>query len=304
MSDDLDSLLRAAIFDAVDDVEPVDRLADIRRQARSKTQHRLTWYAAGGSLLGAAAVVAVVVAVSGPGATTGADPAATEKTYSIYYVGPGPDGPAAAPAVLYSSLETGATALDLLMGTPTDPDYRTRWPAGSLVSYTANAESIEVTVGPDAPLADDLALQQLIFTLQGIEESAAPVTVLDPQGGTAPQTLVRADELSVLSLMSITEPRERAVIPAASTSFTATGRGNSFEAGGACFLRGDGGFEAGPYLAQMSGWMEPRLFPWELSVDLSDVPPGIYTFSCITDDPTGGAEGRGTDTDTRTVIVE
>ncbi len=316
MNDDLAPLLRAAISGAADDIEPLDRLDHIRRMTRASASRRRAWCIAGGSLLAAAAAVTVIVAVTGPGAstgpTTGADPAsagvspppASQGTYPIYYVGPAPDGPAAPVAVLYSSLETGTSALDLLMRTPTDPDYRTRWPEGSLVSYTVTADSIEVIVGPGAPLDDDLAVQQLVFTLQGVEDSKLAVTVLGSPVGAAPPTFDRADDLTVLSRMSITEPAEGTVIPAGSGSFTATGQGNSVEASGACFLRGDDAFESGPYLAQMSGWMEPRLFPWELSVDLSDVPPGTYTFACATDDPSGGEEGRGADTDTRTVIVE
>ena len=46
-----------------------------------------------------------------------------------------------------------------------------------------------------------------------------------------------------------------------------------------------------------------RLYPWETEIDLSDLAPGIYTFVAMTDDPSGGTEGSGPFTDTRTIIV-
>jgi hypothetical protein len=47
-----------------------------------------------------------------------------------------------------------------------------------------------------------------------------------------------------------------------------------------------------------------RLYPWETEIDVSDLEPGTYTFAAMTDDPSGGAEGPGATTDTRTIVVE
>ena len=51
-----------------------------------------------------------------------------------------------------------------------------------------------------------------------------------------------------------------------------------------------------------AGWIE-RLYPWEVEVDVSGLPFGHYTFVALTDDPSGGTEGFGPASDTRTIIV-
>ena len=52
------------------------------------------------------------------------------------------------------------------------------------------------------------------------------------------------------------------------------------------------------------GWMD-RLYEWETEpIDVSALPPGRYTFVAMTSDPSGGAEGFGPTSDTRTIIVE
>lgn len=360
MSDDLDPMLRAAISDAVDDVEPTDRLAAIRLQTRGATVRRRGWYAAGGSLLVAAAAVTVAVVATGPDGTRAADPASGPTTSAptapatdpptspagpapeatdapsgtteaqgelraIYYLGAGPDGPDAPGDVLFRSFERGAPGdsgtgpLDLLMRTPSDPDYRTLWPAGSLVGVSDPEAGMVFVRLDDQALRDrpagmtereaELSVQAVVYTLQASfqEQVAVQFTLGDNPvdqvfGVPTSEPLARADALDVLSHMMISTPAEGSTV---SGSFAADGQGNSFEATGNCsLLDRSGETVVGPLIAMMTGWMEPRLFPWELTVDLSDVPPGTYTFACITDDPTGGAEGRGTDTDTRTVIVE
>lgn len=308
-ADDLDPRLRAAIHEAADAVEPTDRLAAIRQGTRASARsRRRAWYAAGGGLVAAAAVAALaVVVLTRPGTGTAVDPAgppSATSTSTVYYVGPGPDGPQAPAAALYVEEVEAGSVLEAVMTPPRDPDYRTAWPTGSLVSYEVGPDEIAVVVGEGAPLDDDLALQQLVHTLQAHEDSEAVLSLTLEDSDAPPVDVARGDDLDVLSHMSITTPAEGTTYAAGTRSFTATGQGNSFEAGGGCFLRGDDGVEAGAFPVQMSGWLEPRLFPWEITVDLTDVPPGSYVLACITDDPTGGAEGRGTDTDTRTVIVE
>ena len=48
----------------------------------------------------------------------------------------------------------------------------------------------------------------------------------------------------------------------------------------------------------------PPLPLGDRTIDVSDLAPGTYTFVAMTDDPSGGAEGFGPITDTRTIIVE
>lgn len=338
MDDDQD--LQAALASAVDDVEPTDRLTRIRQETRSNVRRRRTWLAAGGASLAVASVVTIALVAGAPSPQRAQEPAASpssaptqkttagpspeppaiESTYSVFYLGAGPDGPDAPADTLYRASVDSPSLAEALTGSPSDPDYRTLWPIGSLGEIADAGDFVLVDLTDEA-LAERpaemsteearLALQQIVYTVQAAYDTDAGVLFEMPDGGDAETVygvavgLVEpSPALEVLSLMSIDEPAEGATYQRDAGSFTASGRGNSSEASGACFLRGDGGFEAGPYLAQMSGWMALRLFPWEATVDLRDVPPGTYTFACSTDDPSGGTEGRGTDTDTRTVVIE
>ena len=53
-----------------------------------------------------------------------------------------------------------------------------------------------------------------------------------------------------------------------------------------------------------SGLHGPRLFPFSGEIDVSSLDPGTYTLIVETDDPSGGAEGPGAFTDTRTFVIE
>ena len=53
-----------------------------------------------------------------------------------------------------------------------------------------------------------------------------------------------------------------------------------------------------------TGWMENRLFPFSGEIDVSSLDPGRYTLIVETDDPSGGAEGIGAFSDTRTFVIE
>jgi hypothetical protein len=46
-----------------------------------------------------------------------------------------------------------------------------------------------------------------------------------------------------------------------------------------------------------------KLSPWNVSVDLSDLAPGTYTFVATNDDPSGG-EGFAPDSDSKTFVIE
>ena len=50
--------------------------------------------------------------------------------------------------------------------------------------------------------------------------------------------------------------------------------------------------------------MEPKLFPFETTVDVSGLKPGDYTFWATTDDPSGGTEGIGAMTDDKSFTVQ
>jgi hypothetical protein len=222
---------------------------------------------------------------------------------TVYYVGPGPDGPDARAAALYPVELLGyGTPLAHLMSTPDDPDLRTLWPAGSLTSYDVLPDRIEVRV-TGGPVDDPLARQQLAHTLTSSLGTDLPVVLEWADGREEPiRPFATAPLFSVVSHLVLAEPSEGATH---SGSLTARGLSNGFEASVACRLRSTGGAgEHGPFVGQAEGWLEERLYPWELEIDLRGVAPGEYELACSTDDPTGGTEGAGAWTDTRTITVE
>lgn len=307
-----DDFLRDALEDAVADVEPVDRLTAIRTRTRTARRTRRSWYVAGTAGLAAAAVVvAVAVVTSGDDAGTRPDvatsPTPTDtptddspvvdppaETTPVYYVGPGSDGPDGRERALYRYFEPAGDPLELLMSTPSDPDYQTSWEPGSLQSFRVLEDRIVVQGDPAG--TDELAMQQLVYTLQAATNSRLPVQVTNPFIDTEP--VDRADPLEVLSHVSISDPGERY---AYSGSFTARGVGNGYEGTIGCRLVGDGGQTAWSGVA-LAGAGE-ALEPWTLDVDLTGVAPGGYVLVCQDEDPTAGAEGIGAFTDDRTIVV-
>ena len=341
-----DDELRAAIGDAVCDVEPTDRLGEIRRATHLPARRR--WYVVGGAAVLAAAVVVTAVAVLaqgdapraadpiGPAATTRTSPTAISgPAVPVYYVGPGPDGPNAPASTLYRYFEHGGTPLDLLMRTPSDADYRTLWPVGSLVVASDPEAGLVYVTLRDASLRErpdamseveaELAVQQVVYTLTAAlqDDFVVRFRYQDPNddsttvpldrvlgieipeqevdGTTIPGSVRKAPQLDVLNEMSISDPAEGASYAG---SFTARGVSNGFEASVYCRLIDANGTQVWDAPTTAGGWLEPRLFPWRLEVDLGNVEPGEYTFTCTTDDPTGGAEGYGAATDTRSLTVE
>jgi len=328
-----DDDLRAVLGDAVSDVEPTDRLGDIRKA--TTTSSRRGWYAAGSAALLAAAAVATVAVVVSPDDGQAPDPDVAApstaiqtsavpttpppsgETTAVYYLGPGPTGPDARDEVLYRYFEAAGSPLDLLTRTPSDPDYRTLWPEGAFeVVSDPEAGMVFVTLA-DASLHDrpagmteaaaELAIQQVIYTMQAYAKERVAVQfayngnpIDQVYGVPTSEPLTNAPQLDVLSHMSISDPAEGEIYQG---SFTARGASNGFEASVYCqIVDGNGTAVWGePTIAE--GYMEPRLFAWELEVDLTDIPPANYTFTCTTDDPSGGAGGRGADVDTRSIVV-
>jgi hypothetical protein len=169
-----DGGLRRLLSDAVSDVEPGDRLEQIRTSVRSDQKvvpmsSTRPWLYAATGVVATAAVIGVIAYATGavpggdssdsPGVanhgttspsptdpgTPSSDvtsappvtPTAGTQAYAVYYVG---DNPAGKP-VLFREFHRGATstptdaqALQDLQSLPLDPDYRTPWHAGDLTS--------------------------------------------------------------------------------------------------------------------------------------------------------------------------
>lgn len=267
---------------------------------------------------------------STPPTATASDPVTPEPTPTpppeesgplpIYWVGDGPLGPR-----LYRELQPATPGTNplldaanrLVSGAPYDPDYRSLWPQGRFESVGFDGIGADGTISvalPDdswttpapemTPDQARLAIQQLVYTLQGVVQDRAkvvftlggrptPIFGIDSTAG-----ITNGSPLDVLNLMSITTPAEGETVTG---TLTASGAANSFEASVRWQLRqGETIVKEG--FATAHGWAGNRLFPWETTIDVSELPPGQYTFFAFTDDPTGGETG-GPSTDSKTITI-
>lgn len=301
--DQHEDFVRNALEDAVAGIEPADRLDAIRARTATSATRTRGWLAAGAvSVAAAAAVMAAVVITTGDDAR-GPDVAGQPtKAPTVYYIGPGPDGPEAPDEVLYP--QRAATPVDPLTGLmtpPEDPDYRTAWAAGSLVSWRYDENRILVRVA-GGPVNDEKARQQLAWTMRATAGRDLPVQLERTGGGEPIRPIEAAPEMAAVSHMSIAAPAEGSSYGARST-FTAHGRANGFEGTVFCQILDAGGNAVWQDSTVNGGLLDETINPWKLKVDLSTVEPGEYTFRCQTDDPTAGTSGRGADIDTRSITV-
>jgi hypothetical protein len=318
---DLDTLMR----EAVEGIEPAARPRELWDGVASATRRRTRNRLVGGLAAAAVVVGGGLVAQhesSGPeqsptGPSHAVDHGEPRTVYGVYYLGDTPQGPR-----LYREFRATqgdeknlSDALGLLESTPDDPDYDTYWSDGQLLGAQVENGVIEVEVDPsltkpvDGVPASDLVLQQLIYTLQGAVggDERLPVQfvhagnpVAEVFGLPTSEPLAEAPQLEVLALVSISDPSERRVVEG---SFSARGVASSFEGNVPWELEAADGTVVRSAAAQSYGW-EGHLYPWATgSIDVSDLPPGEYTFVVRTDDPSGG-EGGGPTEDTRTVIVQ
>ncbi|WP_309648452.1 Gmad2 immunoglobulin-like domain-containing protein [Nocardioides sp.] len=259
--------------------------------------------------------------------TTPPTGAGTVTSYTIFYAGDTPRGPR-----LYSEVRDVPGGRDLLtalrqLETPSlDPDYRALWPAGSFASAGfdgVGADGQLSVVLADASLRDrpagmsaadaQLAVESVIWTLQAAASAGEPLKApvqfyLDRNpidqvfGVPTSEALAAGSSDDVQAQMNIAFPAEGAVV---SGSFIALGRNNGFEATMTWSLTDAAGTVVLDGFATAEGSGEGGLFPWRTEpIDVSGLRPGTYTFTAANDDPSGGAEGSGPDTDTRSIIVE
>lgn len=197
--------LRSLLHDAVADVEPADRLGEVRRRTRRRTPSR-RWLPI---LAGAGAVAATVVAAGVVAGALSHDDTPTDDTpvasssaptgepstaaAGIYFVGRTATGPR-----LFREFQTiGATTdasqkvlLSLQRLTtdagPHDPDYETLWPAGSFSSVEVTDDRVVVdlgsplalAVGPDGPAFGRFGVQQAVYTAEAALTGTRPDTTL------------------------------------------------------------------------------------------------------------------------------
>lgn len=248
-----------------------------------------------------------------PAAEATSEPGEADDTVTVplYFVGETPQGPK-----LFREFRSvpsdnplmEATAL-LLAGDALDTDYRTLWPQVEVSDVQATDGVLLVQIAgdgfterPDGMSKYDakLAVQQIVYTLQGVQQERTPVQFDRPDtsarlfGLSTESPYDNAPPLDVLGLVNITSPEQGSTVTG--DTLVASGVASSFEAtvpweirqGQAVVLEG---------FATAEGWMD-KLYPWETEVDLSTLAPGDYTFVALTDDPSGG-EGGGPSEDTK-----
>ena len=244
-----------------------------------------------------------------------------QVTVPVYYVGETPQGPR-----LFREFHRVAAADRLREaaraatgGTPADPDYRSAWGVDVIegVSFDGAGDAAEYGVSFRPELASDpptidpaeaeLAIQALVYTIQGAGRSTAPVTFwldgqqvdsllgIDTSGG-----VTRAPPLDVLALVNVTTPEQDWIVTGG--TLTASGVASSFEATVPWAILDTAGAQVLTGFATAEGWMD-RLYPWEVAIDVSSLPPGDYVFVARTDDPSGGAEGPGPTEDTKAFTI-
>lgn len=245
----------------------------------------------------------------------GSEPAADTVTVPVYFVGATPQG-----SRLYrefrkvDAADPLAAALTLAAsGDALDPDYATLLPGGT---FSVGSQDERATIPlpddswtrlPDGTSEDDalLAIQQLVYTTQGVLQERIPVEFTDSEGNAtqifgfaSEDGFSAADPLETLALVSVTSPEEG---QARSGTFTASGVASSFEATVPWEIRqGDTVVKDG--FATAEGWTD-KLYPWETEVDVSGLEPGDYTFVAMTDDPSDG-EGGGPTEDSKAITVQ
>jgi hypothetical protein len=291
------------LHEAVDEIEPADRIAAIReRTANAPNRTARPWfYAAGGVVLATAATVAAFAVIGSSPSADHHDPTASPTGTQVvpaYFTGR--DALADRLFREFDTVPAGdplQAALDRIQRPADDPDYGTTWPAGSLDTATVEDGVIEVELGDVDVDASAIAGQQLVYTLQAAVGERLPVQRLrdgEPVG--APMTA--GPQTQVLNQVMVNDPTEGLAVH---DRFTARGAANSFEANVPWELRDDRGEVVKEGHATAAGY-GTHLYPWEAHVDVRGLPFGYYTFVATTDDPSNG-EGGGPDSDTRTIIV-
>jgi hypothetical protein len=198
---------------------------------------------------------------------------------------------------------------ELLAVPANDPDYHSYWPLGTALHAPVVVGSDVITVdlteqatGPvTGPVPPAMALQQLVFTVQGAAGSTRPVRVLVDGapaervlGGVAVSAPVpRGDAYALRSLVQIDSPVDGATV---GRDVVVTGEAAVFEA----TVRWEVLQGATVVRSGFTNTSEGQAFaPFTFTVGLA---PGEYVVRIAEDDPSDGA-GRPVLTDTKSITV-
>ncbi|HEY9408410.1 MAG TPA: Gmad2 immunoglobulin-like domain-containing protein, partial [Jiangellaceae bacterium] len=241
-------------------------------------------------------------AVAPPPDPSGSAPAPEPMTVPVYYVADTPDGDRLVREFHTVSTDRSAvaTALDQMLATPSDPDYRTLWATTTqVVAAEVTAGTIKVELGSlagaDGEFASpELAVQQLVYTATAAASSlegadgALPVQIrLDDTAAAELRALdlsapiTREDQLDVRQLVQITNPAEGAE---ATSPVTVDGEAAGFEANLVWEVRdADGAVVASDFTTTAECC---TFSPFTFEVELA---PGTYEIAVSDTDPSGGA---------------
>lgn len=210
---------------------------------------------------------------------------------------------------------------ELTSAAPQDDGYVTLWPGGDFGSVSFDGVGSNGVITVTVPEGEwtapapgmtrreaELAVQQVAYTLQGVAQARARLMFVTADGKPVRTLLgqdvadgvTQASALQTLNLINITSPASGETL--SGSEVVVTGVVNSFEGSGGCVLLA-GDEEVASAVYQAEGWMEEKLFPFEVTLPLSDAGTGDVVVRCQTDDPTGGTEGFGTFTDDKLVTV-
>jgi hypothetical protein len=195
--------------DETDRIEPADHLQDIlRRTSRpryGRTSRRRWVIGIAGAGLVAASVTATVWVVDQTGGHNPPGPVVVLPPVNVPVYYAQANGAGKYPVRIFpeqhqvrSTGNIGFDAASALFTTPpTDPDYRSLWTSGSVESVTLQRGLITVDLSANAATTgghDDVALQQIVYTVQQTLDSNDPVRILisggPPAGASEP---VQAD---------------------------------------------------------------------------------------------------------------
>jgi len=333
-----DERLRALFHDAVSDVEPHDRLGEVRRRTRVRRTPSRRWAPV---LVGAGAVAATMVAgavvVNGlnddparnddPPVAATSDARPITAAAALYFVSDTVTGPRLfrefqAVGIAADAEQKVLLALQRLTVGPRDPDYETLWPADSFGNVRLEDERIVVELGASEALEGNPAdgrfgVQQAVYT--------AEAALLDPQlavsfewdGEPARQVLgfkvgavvARDRSFNLTAPVNITNPAEQLAVE--DGTLFADGTMATYivdevtwslaPAGGSDAVR-----EGTAEPAETTGSDATATLgspAWETEIDVSGLAPGDYVFTVRVTDVGQTSDQPSEFSDTRTITV-
>ena len=260
---DTERELRDAVRSYAEDVQPADRLGEIRRATAARPRRTRTWLLVGGVALASAAVVLGFAVLVGPGGDDG-EPVAATTDVTVYEVGTVGGQPWLYPEQV-SVDDTGDPVYDALAAQLSDG--RAACPTGELQAVDVSPGLVTVRA-PEAALLCPSGgvyaafLQQLAWTVHDARRQRRP----GAPGEDRPATDDHRSQRAVAGAARLPRRRRHGRSP-----LTVEGRGNTFEGNVQWqVLSGDDVVDKGFETAGTMGDFRPFSF----TVDLE---PGDYT---------------------------